>query len=416
MVDFMALREANPELWKTAADDWVDLARRAEQSANDIYQRGVGALDEHWTDAVGERAGQKLKELANSYQVAAATIRGVVSTLDGLGESVDAVRGSLQSAIDYAHRYGLVVDGNGRVSQQPGTHCAEDEPKISQANRLITEAIESASRIDDEASAELDRLRDAISNTDLSKALDQIQQSASENQLALLRESLPIGADAATVRIWWSSLTPAEQAAYERALPVDLYDLDGVPDDVKQRMRGTDGYDRIEMLRWARQNVDNTDIDIFDNNCANFVSHALEHAGLDQKMGWDGTFGGNSWGHGSQTGWDWLDARDSSHTASWAQADAQHDFLVHNGGQQVSVPQAQPGDVIYWEQAGAGGPTEPGQVHHAAVVTSVTPDGTIHYTQHSSSRLDASLDGRLPATEVREGNQRVAIVRPRQTW
>lgn len=40
----------------------------------------------------------------------------------------------------------------------------------------------------------------------------------------------------------------------------------------------------------------------------------------------------------------------------------------------------------------------------------------MHYTQHSGGRLDASLTGRLPANEVAEGDQRVIIVRPRQTW
>jgi len=417
VVSFADLRDTEPALWKAAADDWVKLAEEAEQSANDIYDQGTSALNEHWTDEVGERAGQKLKDLANSYQVAAATIRGAVFTLDGLAESVETIQRSLESAVDYAGRYGLVVGADGHVSQQPGVQCDEDEPKIGQANQLIREAVESANKIDDEACAELDKLAAAVGNTDLDKALDEIQQAASENQLQLMREALPIGKDPATVAAWWNSLTPQQQAEFERAVPVDLYDLNGIPDDVKKRMEGSDGYNRIEMIRWAQQNVDNSDIDIFDNNCANFVSNSLEHAGLDQKMDfWAGTLSDDSWGHGAQTGWDWWDAHDYSHSASWAQADSQRNFFLEHGGQEIPAGKAQPGDVIYWEQAGPNGPTDPGKVHHEAVVTSVTPDGNIHYTQHSSSRLNASLDGRLPANEVHEGDQRVVVVRPKQTW
>lgn len=34
---FVDLRDANPALWKTAADDWVSLALEAEEAANNIY-------------------------------------------------------------------------------------------------------------------------------------------------------------------------------------------------------------------------------------------------------------------------------------------------------------------------------------------------------------------------------------------
>ncbi|MGH3875040.1 MAG: hypothetical protein ACRDSR_26680 [Pseudonocardiaceae bacterium] len=115
------------------------------------------------------------------------------------------------------------------MSQQPGVQCDEDLPKIGQANQLIQEAIESANRIDDEAGVELDRLAAAVSNTDLDKALNEIQQSASENQLELMREALPIGEDPRTVAAWWNSLTPEQQAEFERAVPVELYDVNGIP-------------------------------------------------------------------------------------------------------------------------------------------------------------------------------------------
>jgi hypothetical protein len=46
----------------------------------------------------------------------------------------------------------------------------------------------------------------------------------------------------------------------------------------------------------------------------------------------------------------------------------------------------------------------------------VTPDGDIHYTQHTDSRLNVSLDGRLPHNEVTEGAQKIVIVRPHPNY
>ncbi|MEV0416449.1 hypothetical protein AB0I68_38360 [Streptomyces sp. NPDC050448] len=59
--------------------------------------------------------------------------------------------------------------------------------------------------------------------------------------------------------------------------------------------------------------------------------------------------------------------------------------LVRNGGTEVTKSEALPGDVIFYEQV-ASDPSEPrGEIHHAAVVTSVTPDGDVKLSQHTST-------------------------------
>jgi hypothetical protein len=360
--------------------------------------------------------------LANSYEVAAATIRSVVSVLDGLSEAVEITQKSLQSAVDYATRLGLTVDDQGVP------HVPESSPDYGTpigiieeiaAKNLIDEALQRATRIDGDAATELDKIAGTVGNTDLDKALNETQAEASQDELQLIRDSLPVGQSPDQVREWWNSLSPQEREALEKAVPVDLYDLDGIPQEVKDKLKGNYGYDRIEFIRWAQQNWNNKDIDIFDNNCAQFVSTGLEHAGLKEKMSpWTGTFGGDSWGHGGQTGWGWLDKHDHSHTRTWADSNAQRDFMLRNGGEQVPLSQARPGDIIYFEQAGTGGPTptQPGMVHHTAIVTSVTPDGDVHYTQHTDSRLNVSLNGRLPHEDVKEGDQKIVVVRVNPNW
>jgi hypothetical protein len=267
-----------------------------------------------------------------------------------------------------------------------------------------------------------------VTNTDVTKARDGFLQSASENQLDLLRESLPIGKDPATVAAWWNALTPEQQAAYARAVPVDLHDLQGIPEEVKQQLRAGDGYDPVAAVRWAQDNWNNGAIDAFGNNCANFVSHALLNGGLDQKLDpgqippgplvpgaapgpGSHVLNPDSWGYVPTTGVDAFDARNGSYSESWRLVQKQQDFLMSHGGQEVPAAQARPGDVIYFSEAATGGVP-----YHAAVVTSVTPDGDVHYTQHTHDLRNASLNGRLPYAAIDGGDQEVTIVRPKQTW
>lgn len=414
MVSFANLRAARPDEWGRAADTWLGLARESEDAANGIFDRGSAKVADNWADQAGILAGEQLGTLADSYLTAAGTMHGVVSVLSGLADSIGVVQRSLEAAVDYALRNGFTIDAEGRVTAPP--ESASTPEALRDADLLIREALDSATRIDVEARTQLDELAAAVFTTDRDWAVDTVQGNASRSQVELFAEALPIGQDPRTVAAWWDALPPEDRAAFERAVPVQLYDLEGLPADVKARLEGDGGYNRIEAVRWAQQNAFTTDIDIFDNNCANFVSHALANAGLEPKLDDFGGAYSGGWSQGLQTGWDALDAVDYTHTPAWTLSDRQRDFFVENGGAEIPLSGAQPGDVIYWEQAAPGGPIAEGGVHHAAVVTSVTPDGDIHYTQHTASRLDASLDGRLPTNEIVEGDQRPVVVRPRQTW
>lgn len=416
MVSFAQLRDSKPKLFGTAADDWIKVAKEAEAAAGHIYERGQAKLAANWTDAVGQRAGAELKQLANDYEVAAATIRAVVSTLDGLAEGVEIAQQTLHSAVSWAKGRGLRVEENGAVNVEGGD--APDQQAVADAKQaalVINDAVSDANKIDTQAAAELKKLGEAVGNTDLGQVLNNLQIEAAQNQLAMIKASLPIGASPQDQAAWWNSLTPAQQAELKKAVPVELYDMKGLPPELKKELAGT-GYNRVEMIRWAQKNWNNPSTDLFDNNCANFVSHALKNGGLPFRMTNGGTLDDDSWGQGAQTGWDWLDKHDYSHSASWSQANSQRDFMLKHGGTEVPVSQARPGDLIYWEQAGGRPDIPKGNVHHAAVVTAVSPDGDVHYTQHSDPRLNISLNGRSPHVNVADGNQRMVVVRLDPDW
>ncbi|MFI1970264.1 hypothetical protein [Streptomyces cinnamoneus] len=57
-----------------------------------------------------------------------------------------------------------------------------------------------------------------------------------------------------------------------------------------------------------------------------------------------------------------------------------------------------------------------GETYHAAVVTSVTPEGDIKLTGHTSSWQNVSLEARAHIATNNSGEQRIRIVRPQPNW
>ena len=177
-----------------------------------------------------------------------------------------------------------------------------------------------------------------------------------------------------------------------------------------------------EARRHIGELVERLKIDAIECQAISYVVHgvtqnALEGGGLQQHNDiWTGTLSEDSWSKGPQTGWGWFDEHNYTHSASWAQAQTSYDFWTDpDRGTEVDIADAQPGDIVYWEQEDDGHDIPPGTVHHAAVVTSVV-DGDIRYTQHSGNQINASLDGRAPVNEFDGGRQKVHVVRPHPDW
>lgn len=56
MVTFAQLRDAQPALWRTAADDLLAVAKQSERTAGNIHANGAKKLEEHWPDHTGTLA------------------------------------------------------------------------------------------------------------------------------------------------------------------------------------------------------------------------------------------------------------------------------------------------------------------------------------------------------------------------
>lgn len=426
MVTIQQVRTCDPTSWGDLGEALHKLAGDMDEAADSLYKRGAGELDEHWTDPMGAQAAEEFRSLASSYEIVGIQLRGVRSIISSLELTLGVCQREIDTWMGVCEQEGLTVDAEGHVTVP---QVLRGDPALAQtagaAESALIAALNEAREVDDTAARAL-RAHDlhhldangdgGVDERDLDEQRDGTLNDANDAAVREIVDGMPLDASAAEQEEWWNGLTPEEQEQYRNAAPLELADMDGIPDDVKDQINGGPqglGYDRIKMLEYARDNWENHDIDVMANNCTNFVSLALEHAGMDSK-GYL-TLQEDAWGHRLYPDLPVIGLK-GGYTDTWGGADANHDFFVENGSPQVSRDEVQPGDVVYWAYADDGDGHEVGEEHHAAVVTRVLPNGDVLYTQHTDSARDQSLDGRLPHNEVVEGDQNVSFVRPTQTW
>ncbi|MET7299498.1 amidase domain-containing protein [Embleya sp. NPDC005575] len=358
--------------------------------------------------------------------------------VEGLVTSIDQAQRTLAGAEAMASAAGLRISATGAVEDPNPTpaHATPEDvrqqefdlparaAKMEEIAALVAQALRAATQADELAAPELDKLAAQTGVADPTQALTGLQGEASSIELAMLGGDIPVNMEPAFVRSWWAGLTPEQQHTLMLSDPVTLSKLAGLPKSVADEMRGPDGkFDRVAAVEWALANWDNTEGDIFANNCTNFVSEALEKGGLKYKIGPFGIQGGGDdvWGRGGNlhTGWGWLDDKvnnNITHSATWMNAGKLQNFLLENGSEDIPRSEVRPGDIIFLDQSGPSPDHKPGEPHHAAIVTAVTPDGDIRYTQHTDPRQNVSLDGRMPGEIKAEGTQTVRVVRVKPNW
>ncbi|MFB6436799.1 amidase domain-containing protein [Streptomyces sp. NPDC056411] len=418
MVSYAELISAHPQKWKDAADEWAALAKFALNAANDVREQGAKPLADNWSDEVGTAAAGDFVKLADQLESAYDLLLGVKVVMEGMHTSLELAMSTAHQLTDLARAHDLGLGDDGLPLQCPAPSAGADaQQAYAEIVALRDQALRQANEADRLTKAELSRLTAAVGISDPEKALKE-QNTASHTEMEMLAADIPKqDTDPAAVRAWWNGLSEKQRYDLMRAEPVKVAGLDGIPEDAKREMRGTDGkFDRVKMVQYALEHWDKKDPVQFDNNCTNFVSEALDHAGMQHKIDfWEGARGDDTWGNTGGIGIDSIDTR-MYYSKTWAGAENQQNFMLKHGGEEVTQSQARPGDIIYYEQQGPNGEIEHGNTHHAAVVTAVMPDGEIKYTQHQDSYQNVSLQGRLPTTEKSEGQQRIRIVRPHPDW
>jgi hypothetical protein len=422
MVTMTQLRDCDPGLWTASGDEFALRSHTTLAGSKQVWELVIHPLGD-WSGTAGQAAQTHLQSIAERLEVDSLELLSISYLTKGLGHAFQISRNLLLAALKAADSVGLTVTDDGRVllPADPATrHDPEMQRQYAPLQRqiaaLIDAALLGASNADSRAQDLLQRIASRTDQTTVAQAKDEDLGDASRTEVDLIAGVVPT--DPAVVATWWAGLAPADQQFLLQAVPWELENLNGIPDSVRAQLHGTGGYDHTGVASWAIAHWNDNSDDLFSDNCTNFVSDSLEGAGvahlstdniwignLDPDSGWD-----KSW----QTGIPAIDEHDYSRTASWAQAQKSYDFWSQHGTE-VPQSQAQPGDIVYFEQADPGYDIAPGTVHHAAVVTSVV-DGDIRYTQHTTDQLDASLGGRSPVNEIDGGKQAIHIVRPGPDW
>ncbi|HEV7977159.1 hypothetical protein [Amycolatopsis sp.] len=287
MTTYQQLMGVDPQSFSVTADDWLKLAEEAEAAADHLYERDGKALKENWADEVGEKARQTIRKVAQDFQAAGMSMRGVLSTLDGFADAIALCKRNLESAVDFAVGSGLTVDANGQVIVPAGTKDQQLVERAKQSSALIADAVRDATEIDKDAAASLVRLTEPAGITEVltqdelrDQVLNKSVRDATGSTLEMIKQTMPLDADPDTQSAWWNSLTKEQQEQYMKAAPVELHDMKGTPDNVRKELIGNDGLNRVEMLRWVAEHGDTTHKDVPGmSNCTNFVSHAMRDGG-----------------------------------------------------------------------------------------------------------------------------------------
>ncbi|MFC6011798.1 amidase domain-containing protein [Nocardia lasii] len=412
------LRYADPGKWQAAANDLLTAAKDCEEAVQEIHANGSRRLEESWTDYLGDIVRSRISDVTGKLEEIGVLLRGAVTALDTLEDAARIAQAQAGSAISAGTVAGLHLVGDAFIV--PADHydpdAAADDCK--RYNALINDAVDAADRADQEVAGALRKLSISVNSSSLDEAIKQ-QSAAVSDALDAIRETLPQEQPPDVVKAWWDGLAVDRRKQLMLAVPVELHSLNGLPDSVKKDLEGSNGYNAVKAVDFARTHATDTSIDIFQNNCANYVSTTLTESGLAPKGSM--TTDENGWGRSRTAGMDFDppgpgSIQGLSHTDTWFNAEKQKNFFLENGAQDVGTSGAKPGDIIYWEHTQNVGDYKPGEAHHTAIVTAVLPNGDVLYSQHTSNGNDFSLTDRIGFSNQDGGAQNIRVIRPKETW
>lgn len=428
MVNVPELDSARPGLWLEASSDWHDLGTDLGRVADQVDSEVTSVVSHGaWTGSAATAAHSRMQSAVDALEAAHGEVNTVQDVLEGLGQAISVCQCALEEAQQMASRYGLTISADGTVAHRGNMleraadnviGWVEGNQQVAQVQELVTEALRRATQADEEAAAEL---RKIASHAGLDEPVETYGDNAHNNadgltasrlELQMIKQSIPAGPPPA-VSQWWASLPPGQQATLMEAVPGTIGTLQGIPTSVQAQLRGSDGINRVALVNYALNNTFNNAGDVpGENNCTNFTSDALRAAGLQEK----GSLTTDKLLHtDSSVDDNWYKdppsgplGPGSSRSHSWGGAGDLHQFLTHNGSQEVPYSRALPGDIAFFKDPKEG-------IYHAAVITGKL-NGQVFYSQHTPGEQNASWGSRQTMPGITNSNNpsSVIIVRPGQ--
>ncbi|MEJ8644466.1 hypothetical protein WKI68_30460 [Streptomyces sp. MS1.HAVA.3] len=152
MVSVPELKQADPQKWRTAADDAVAVAKQCDGLASYARQDVARTVNRCWVGEAGRAATERFVKHADDYETSALALRALAKAYDDLAEVITGAQRDLNSALDYARARDLKVDDSGRVQLSkpvmvPQGSTEHLEP-VNHAQGIITEALRKAGQAD----------------------------------------------------------------------------------------------------------------------------------------------------------------------------------------------------------------------------------------------------------------------------
>ena len=431
MVNVPELDSARPGQWLSAATDWQDLGTNLGGIAGQVDSGVTGVISRgEWTGAAATAAHARMQAAVNALEAAHGEVNAVADVLEGLGQAMAVCQRALDEAKQMASQYGLTIRADGTVSPFSGNaferaveesvqwiEGGSNSAQVAQVQELVTGALRRATQADQEAAGELRRIASHADLTDPAATYGDNMHpnadglTASRLELQMIYQSIPSGPPA-LVSKWWSGLSSAEKNTLMLAAPGTIGTLAGIPAIVQARLRGTTGINRVALVNYALNNTLNNAGDVpGEDNCTNFASDALLAAGLHE----EGNLVGDKILHTDSSTDDnwykqspiWPLGAGSTRSHSWGGAQDLHEFLTHNGSQEVPYSDALPGDVAFFKDNKG--------IYHTAVITAKV-NGQVFYSQHTPGEQNADWASRQTMPDITNPHNpsSVIIVRPGQ--
>lgn len=226
----------------------------------EIHANGTQRLEESWPDYLGEIVRSRIVGVTGKLEEIAVLLRGAVTALDTLEDAARIAQSQASSAISAGTIAGLQLEGDSFVV--PAGHHDPDTAKgdRDRCNTLIKDAVDAATRADEEISGALRKLAISVDSSSLEEAIKQ-QSAAVTDALDAIRETLPQGQSPDVVAQWWNSLSVERRQDLMLAVPVELHSLGGIPDSVKKELEGSNGYNAVKAVEFARTHANERHLD-----------------------------------------------------------------------------------------------------------------------------------------------------------
>ncbi|KUL24489.1 hypothetical protein [Streptomyces regalis] len=169
------LEAARPQQWRDAADDALRSSKECQDMASYARDEVASTLQKCWVSDSGEAARRRFVKHAEDFEAAATALKGLMRTYDTLADVIEGAKRDLESALDYANRYGIQIDPSGRATWKEGRDESEGG-SLQHAADVIGDALRKAEEADAEAATELRTIRALIEIEDpklVSQALDE---------------------------------------------------------------------------------------------------------------------------------------------------------------------------------------------------------------------------------------------------